>query len=314
MGYVGPASAVMAAEPADEGFHHARPFRQTVGCHRRVPDAVARTPRPARPGFRGGPRCHVGAGETAGRLGPDPEDRVGRMPDQGRVRHGTTAAGLRRAERAQDRDRPAAGQGSGPEAQAGHPVPQPGRARRIGDGDRVPRVHLPEPGRAGPLRHRGRRPAGDQLQRPHLVLPHGRRGRPGARGAVRPPVPVRRRRGGRGCECLSGPQPGVLDHWAAAVGVGLHRRGGPRPGRPPPRGRGQEADVPGVLLRQLPRTGVRQPVPRPGARAGHRRRARPGGLVGYGGDQVHARRRASTRRRRRHGGARGDLPTLRPGR
>ena len=40
----------------------------------------------------------------------------------------------------------------------------------------------------------------------------------------------------------------------------------------------------GLLLRQLPRAGVRQHVPRPLPGHGHRRRARPGRLVGHQGD------------------------------
>ena len=60
-------------------------------------------------------------------------------------------------------------------------------------------------------------------------------------------------------------RPGVLEHGSAAVAVHVDGRGGPGHGRAPSRGGRPEADLPGLLLRQLPRQRLRQPVPRPGA-------------------------------------------------
>ena len=76
-----------------------------------------------------------------------------------------------------------------------------------------------------------------------------------------------------------------------------HRRRRPRPRPAAPGGRRPQAELPGVLVRELPREHVRQPLPEERARAGHRRRARPAPLVERPPDRVRPGRHAGGVRR-----------------
>ena len=103
-------------------------------------------------------------------------------------------------------------------------------------------------------------PAADAAAAAHAALPARRP----AGGGVRGRVPGHRR--------------GLLDHRPAAVGVDVDRTDRARHGGRAPRGRGPRAHLPRLLLRQLPRPGLRQHVPGPGPGGRHRRRAGPGGV------------------------------------
>ena len=93
---------------------------------------------------------------------PTPDARLVLLLRLRRMHHCGPAAGLRPAERAHHRDRPAAGEGPRPAEQDRQPVPQPGRAGRFGHVDRALRAVLPRlgggrqvrPGRLRPARHR----------------------------------------------------------------------------------------------------------------------------------------------------------------
>ena len=84
---------------------------------------------------------------------------------------------------------------------------------------------------------------------------------------------------------------GLRDDRKAADRGDVDRRGRPGHGPAAPRGGRQEADLPRLLLRQLPRRGVRQPVPGPGAGPGHRRCPGPRRVGRHQEDPEHTDRR-----------------------
>lgn len=230
---------------------------------------------PSRPGRRGGAR-----GRRRGAPGGERRDRLAGLPGglgSGRphpVRLGDRAARLRPAERQEDRTcrRPARQhrhEGRAP----GRPALQPGRARRFGAA--LPRPdHRQEPTldedregvRLRRLRPARRRPLGPDLLRRPAGVRQGPQGRPGPRQRGRQARPAqtgpRVRRGVRRAQRRD----------AAAHDDAEH---GTRPGRHPGRARGEEAQLPRRLLRHLPGSRLRHPLPGPRPAHGRRQRGRP---------------------------------------
>ena len=260
-------------------------------------------------GFR---PCGLGAARGCGRCARrrDAGDRLGavrRGLPRHRVRDVRRPARLRLTERAHDRDRARPRPGERLRAPNRQRLRQPGRAGWIRRRARALRVRpgaARQPGRT--LRRRRLRPARRRrLGSDPLLRQRGRPRRVPERGSGLP-VPGR-------------PVPDVLRPLRVARReVPLARREdraphehGRRRARPrpaPQRRRRSQAHVPRLLVRQLPRQHVRQPLPEQRPRARHRRRARPAPVVERLADQVRPRRHAGGVRR-----VPAPLPRGRPG-
>ena len=193
------------------------------------------------------------------------------------VRDRGTAARLRPPPGADDTGRRPPHQGHRPGPADRHTVRQPGWPGRFRRGARRGRPRLPRPAGPRPVRRRRVRPARHEpvVRRPLLADGVGARPGPGRVGGRLPAGRRPDRRSRAAPRARSAPRARRRD---ARRGVGLDGAGRPRHGRPAPRRRRHPADLPRLLVRDLPRSGVRQPLPRPGARDRPRRRPRPGRL------------------------------------
>ncbi len=249
-----------------------------------------------------------------GRLGRHPEAALVRLLRLGAVRHREGAARLRQAARQAGLGRPAPGEGQGPEAPHRQPLREPGRAGRIGGHHGAGRAVLPQRRRARPLRRGRHGPARHRLQRPGQLL--RRRGAPRPhRAGLEHRLPVGRGRGEVLREGGRGRGARLLHHRPSAGRRHVHRRGGPGHGRDAPRGRRQQAHLPGLQLWHGARPVLRQHVPGPVPGDRRRRRDQPAGVGGQRQDRrPDPGRPAALGGRRVEGVRRADAPLRRGGR
>ena len=156
--------------------------------------------------------------------------------------------------------------------QEGHPAGQSGRPGRLGLRLRQGRRHHQHFGQ-GPvrLRHRGLRPPRREALRPGHV-PHGQGTRRVPRQDLRP---GHRRRTGRGPGRQQGHRRQVRGEDRTGAGPHRHRQRRQGPRHPARRGQRHEAELPRLLLRDLPGLHLRLAVPGQRGPDGPRRRPGP---------------------------------------